>query len=231
MEQTWRHNWNGCCMMRKKQNKGSLISINSLVVSMSREEQEERGVYSEYCQYNRRAERLFIIKQKLLFSSFFSHILKKRKTSSNKTQKFWFTATKCEAPLLSIQIPANLLDLFFPPSTPLTKIPLLTGWIVQWADLVLSLEKLQKLFPPHLLFKYTLIFSEWILFSEEQYLSHSTINSKFKTSSLLRKRLLLLGNITLLRLIRWWGHTACSKDGHCQPLRCQKLSLVTSSHH
>lgn len=55
----------------KKQNKGSLISINSLVVSMSREEQEERGVYSEYCQYNRRAERLFIIKQKLLFSSFF----------------------------------------------------------------------------------------------------------------------------------------------------------------
>lgn len=111
---------------------------------MGWEEQEGRETYSEYCQYNiQKRRRALYNKTK---SNYFYHILKKR-TSSNKSQKFWSQATKCEAPLLNICLPADLLTLFFPPSTPLTQIPLHTDWMVQWADLVLSLEKLQKPFP------------------------------------------------------------------------------------
>lgn len=56
--------------------------------------------------------------------------------------------------------------------------------------------------PSHLLFESTLIFSEQSLFSEEQYLPHSNINSKFKISSLLKQKFSLLqhGFTTLV----WW---------------------------
>lgn len=114
------------------------------MVPMSWEEQEARGKHSEYCQYSIwKSRRALYNKRK---TNSFYHILKKR-TSHNKTQNFLFSATKCEAPLLNICLPADLLALFFPPSAPLTQIPLHTGWMVQWADLVVSLEKLQKPLP------------------------------------------------------------------------------------
>lgn len=131
-------------MIKKNQNKGPLVSSKSLMVPMSWEEQEGRGVYCEYCPYStQKIRRALYNKTKTIFS----HILEKIRTSSNKTQKFWFSATKCEAPLLKVCISLDLLAFLFPPSTPLTQIPLHSGWMVHWADLVLSLEKLQKPFP------------------------------------------------------------------------------------
>lgn len=112
----------------KEPKKCPLVSINSLMVPMSWEEQEARGIHSEYCQYSiRKSRRALYNKTK---TNSFYHILKKR-TSRNMTQKFLFSATKCEAPLLNICLPADLLALFFPLSTPLTQIPLHTGWMVQ----------------------------------------------------------------------------------------------------
>lgn len=119
--------------MKKNLNKYALVS---LIVTVSwypwarKSRKEEAHTVNTVSIIYRRAEGLFIIKQKLILFI-----------------TFWRRATKCEAPLLNICLPADLLALFFPPSTPLTQIPLHTDWIVQWADLVLSLEKLQKPFP------------------------------------------------------------------------------------
>lgn len=57
------------------------------------------------------------------------------------------SATKPKAHLRDIWVPVDLPALFFSPPTPLTQIPLHTGWMLQWAGLVLSLEKFQKPFP------------------------------------------------------------------------------------
>lgn len=37
-------------MVKKKQNKGQFLSINRLMAPMSLEDQERRGLHSEYCQ-------------------------------------------------------------------------------------------------------------------------------------------------------------------------------------
>lgn len=64
-------------MMKKNQNKNSLVSINSL---MSREEQERRGIYSEYSQYS-------IEKRRVLYNK-------------TKTNSFFITLRKRELPAI-----------------------------------------------------------------------------------------------------------------------------------
>lgn len=212
--------------MEKNQNECPLVSINSRMVPMSREEREEKGIYIEYNQYNIWKSRR-VLYNKTKTNSFY-HIVKK--TSSNKTQKFWFSATKYEAPLLNVCLPADLLTLFFPLSTPLTQIPLHTGWMVQWADLVLSLEKLQKPFPspsviqihPNL-FWVDLVLRRAVFATEYHKLKVQNLFTPKEKASPVRKHLhaethQVMGPHTVLR--RW-----------SLPPRCWKLSLVTSSQH
>lgn len=151
----------------KQPNKCPLVSINSLTVPMSWEEQEARGIHTEYCQYSiRKSRRTLYNKTK---TNSFNHTLNKR-ISCNKTQKFLFSATKCEAPLLNICLPADLLVFSFLPLFHSHKsLCTQAGWYSKQISCCLQ-RNFRSLFPSHLLFKYTLICSESILVSEGQYL-------------------------------------------------------------